>query len=108
MFGCTAGGTDRFYLNARGDVQPCEFVNLSFGNIATEEFDAIYKRMREHFNLPGSCWLCEKYAPLIQELVSANDIVTLPLEPELSSRIFRQWDRGDVPDLYRVTEQVLK
>ncbi|MEN8194184.1 MAG: radical SAM protein, partial [Bacteroidota bacterium] len=27
MFGCTAGGTDRFYINAKGDVQPCEFLN---------------------------------------------------------------------------------
>ncbi|MGW8161804.1 MAG: radical SAM/SPASM domain-containing protein, partial [Desulfobulbales bacterium] len=33
MFGCTAGGTDRFYINAKGDVQPCEFLNISFGNL---------------------------------------------------------------------------
>jgi MoaA/NifB/PqqE/SkfB family radical SAM enzyme len=33
VFGCTAGGTDRFYINAKGDLQPCEFLNISFGNI---------------------------------------------------------------------------
>lgn len=64
VFGCTAGGTDRFYINAKGDVQPCEFLNISFGNIAQEDFSAIYTRMRSYFEGPGECWLCEKYSPL--------------------------------------------
>jgi len=52
MFGCTAGGTDRLYINAKGDVQPCEFLNISFGNIAEEDFDIIYKKMRKVFKVP--------------------------------------------------------
>jgi len=48
-FGCTAGGVDRFYINAKGDVQPCEFLNISFGNIQDENFLKIYERMRNVF-----------------------------------------------------------
>jgi hypothetical protein len=35
-FGCTAGGIDRFYLNANGEVQPCEFLNVSSATSAGE------------------------------------------------------------------------
>jgi len=62
-FGCTAGGVDRFYINAKGDVQACEFLNLSFGNILEEEFDSIYRRMRAQFTPPGETWLCEACVP---------------------------------------------
>ncbi len=49
MFVCTAGGTDRFYINAKGDVQTYEFLNFLFGNIGEEDFLTIYNRMRDHF-----------------------------------------------------------
>ena len=68
MFGCTAGGTDRFYINAKGDLQPCEFLNISFGNILTDDFEIIYKEMREQFDGPGEAWLCEKYSGKILKI----------------------------------------
>ena len=46
-FGCTAGGIDRFYINAKGDVQPCEFLNISFGNVQDENFEDIYDKNEE-------------------------------------------------------------
>ena len=101
LFGCTAGGTDRFYLNAKGDVQPCEFLNISFGNIKTGEFDAIYDRMRSHFHVPGDCLLCEKYSKRILELYRENDLKTLPLPCELSEKIYKDWDRGEPADFYK-------
>jgi len=105
MFGCTSGGTDRFYVNAKGDVQPCEFLNISFGNIQQEPFETIYERMRSVFDVPGDSWLCEKYAQDIHSLYQASGAKSLPLDPELSARIYRQWDRGSCPDFY---EKVVK
>jgi MoaA/NifB/PqqE/SkfB family radical SAM enzyme len=105
MFGCTAGGTDRFYVNAKGDVQPCEFLNISFGNIRQEPFQTIYERMRSTFEVPGDAWLCEKYARDIHALHQASGVKSLPLDPDLSARIYRQWDRGSCPDFY---EKVVK
>lgn len=99
-FGCTAGGTDRFYINAKGDVQPCEFLNLSFGNIATEPFEVIYERMRTIFVTPGDCWLCEKYSPVIAAMLKENKLTSLPLSPELSEKVTAQIEQGNIPDFY--------
>ncbi len=103
VFGCTAGGTDRFYINAKGDMQPCEFLNLSFGNIVQEDLLAVYGRMRACFEKPGQTWLCEAYAPAIRELSREGSI--LPLDPETSKKIFQTWDRGKPTDLYRTMDE---
>lgn len=103
-FGCTAGGTDRFYINAKGDVQPCEFLNISFGNIATEAIGSIYERMRRKFETPGDCWLCEKYSAMIAQIFKDHKLSTLPLSPVLSERITNVLEPGNVPEFYdRVT-----
>lgn len=104
-FGCTAGGTDRFYINAKGDVQPCEFLNVSFGNIATEPFGAIYERMRKRFETPGDCWLCEKYSAAIAGIFHEKQLTTLPLDPVLSEQILSKLEPGPVPAFY---EKVVK
>lgn len=101
VFGCTAGGTDRFYINAKGDVQPCEFLNISFGNIADEPFEEIYPRMRREFNPPCSDWLCEKYSGMVAELKKEHDLESLPLSPELSKKVYTGWDRGEPTELYK-------
>ncbi len=107
-FGCTAGGTDRFYINAKGDVQPCEFLNLSYGNIATGDFDTIYATMRGHFERPGVNWLCEKCAGKILQLVRSHNLKTLPLDPALSREVSATWDRGSRTELYRIIETELR
>jgi len=99
-FGCTSGGTDRFYINAKGDVQPCEFLNISFGNIQSEQFEDIYKRMRKVFETPGTGWLCEKYAARIAGIMKENGITILPLQPEFAGEIFEDIGAGPVPDFY--------
>jgi len=105
MFGCTAGGTDRFYINAKGDVQPCEFLNISFGNIGKENFDSIYRRMRKIFKKPGECWLCESYSKDVLKLMKRHNITTLPLDMEFSEQIYNKWDRGKQTELYRRIEE---
>ncbi|MCP3925314.1 MAG: radical SAM protein [Desulfobacterales bacterium] len=105
MFGCTAGGTDRFYINAKGDVQPCEFLNVSFGNIAEEDFDLIYKRMREVFRTPKECWLCEKYSGDICDIYKTKNLKSLPLSPELTEKLINNFDWGENTKLYEKIEK---
>ncbi len=100
-FGCTAGGTDRFYINAKGDVQPCEFLNLCFGNIADEPFPAIYARMRQAFFPPGETWLCEACAPAIRQALQSQPSPSLPLNRETSARLCAAWHRGEPTRVYR-------
>lgn len=101
VFGCTAGGTDRFYINAKGDVQPCEFLNISFGNLAAEDFRTIYERMRTCFRHPGTCMLCEQQAGKIHRLYREHNLDRLPLPAELSRQVYDNWDRGEVTELYQ-------
>jgi MoaA/NifB/PqqE/SkfB family radical SAM enzyme len=108
MFGCTAGGTDRFYINAKGDIQPCEFLNISFGNIGREDFDSIYRRMRRVFDTPRDCWLCERYARDVAKLMKKHSLHSLPLDETLSKKIYEHWDRGNHTGLYRVIENKIK
>ncbi|HBV88835.1 MAG TPA: radical SAM protein [Desulfosporosinus sp.] len=106
VFGCTAGGTDRFYINAKGDLQPCEFLNISFGNINVDNFEDIYQTMRSLFAWGGECFLCESCAPEIHRLYKENGLTTLPLTPELSSKIYSSWERGRKTDLYERLERM--
>ncbi|MDQ2087530.1 radical SAM protein [Herbivorax sp. ANBcel31] len=101
QFGCTAGGTDRIYINAKGDVQPCEFLNMSFGNIEDEPFEKTYKKMRDCFLEPGECWLCEKYSKEILKLYEKHNLKSLPLPPEISQEIYKNWDRGSKTKFYK-------
>ncbi|MCD4827841.1 MAG: radical SAM protein [Candidatus Cloacimonetes bacterium] len=108
MFGCTAGGTDRFYINAKGDVQPCEFLNISFGNLQEGDFNSIYSRMRAVFDTPGDCILCEKYSKKIHDVFLRNQLTVLPLDKVLSEKIYQDWDRGRPTRLYWMVEKVLE
>ena len=95
LFGCTAGGIERFYINAKGDVQPCEFLNISFGNIQDEDFDVIYERMRAVFDKPSANLLCEQCARHISNLRKEHGINVMPLSPGLSEQVYKQWNRSD-------------
>ena len=106
QFGCTAGGTDRFYINAKGDLQPCEFLNISFGNIGTDDFEKMYEKMRNCFNTAGDCWLCEKYSGEILKLYDEYGLKSLPLSVELSEKIYGNWDRGNATELYDRIENI--
>jgi MoaA/NifB/PqqE/SkfB family radical SAM enzyme len=44
--GCLMGGLSHFTIDSIGNVNPCVFVPISFGNIMKEDFLSIYHRMR--------------------------------------------------------------
>jgi MoaA/NifB/PqqE/SkfB family radical SAM enzyme len=50
--GCLMGALSHFYVDSRGNVQPCVFVPVSFGNILQEDFLEIYFRMRQAIPRP--------------------------------------------------------
>lgn len=99
-FGCTAGGVDRFYLNANGEVQPCEFLNVSFGNVRQEEFKTIFSRMREYFRQPGTAWLCATEAQSIHKTLQDNGLQTTPLPWHLTKKLISTWKKGKPTRLY--------
>ncbi len=50
--GCYAGWC-QFYMTAFGDMTPCDFTPLAFGNVRQESVETIWKRMASH---EGYCW----------------------------------------------------
>ncbi|NVM02488.1 MAG: radical SAM protein [Candidatus Helarchaeota archaeon] len=55
-FGCSACN-GMCYIDSSGNVQPCVFLQISFGNIMEERVQDIYKRMKSYFPhfLRGRC-----------------------------------------------------
>jgi MoaA/NifB/PqqE/SkfB family radical SAM enzyme len=101
VLGCTAGAVDRFYLNAAGEVQPCEFLNISFGNVNQESFDAIYQRMRSYFPTPSSDWLCCTQGQAIHELFEQQEKKQTPLPWEITQTLVQNWQRGEATPIYK-------
>lgn len=99
--GCTAGGVDRFYLNAYGEVQPCEFLNISFGNLREEPLGVIMARMRSYFPEPCSDWLCCTQGPEIDRLFREQQPGRTPLPWSVTKSLVEKWDRGRPTPLYR-------
>lgn len=99
-FGCTAGGIDRFYLNANGEVQPCEFLNISFGNVREEPFKRIFLRMRAHFRKPGIRWLCATESGAIHRAIGEHGLATTPVPWRITRELIRRFDFGPHTKLY--------
>jgi MoaA/NifB/PqqE/SkfB family radical SAM enzyme len=99
--GCTCGGIDRFYVNATGEVQPCEFLNISFGSVKAEPFEDIYNRMRGFFGTPCTDWLCCTQARAIEEQFREHNLTSTPLPREMTERLARTMNRGKPTALYK-------
>jgi MoaA/NifB/PqqE/SkfB family radical SAM enzyme len=50
--GCLMGGLSHFYIDSRGNVQPCVFMPVSFGNILQEDILTIFYKMRNAIPRP--------------------------------------------------------
>lgn len=55
--GCRMAGLSHLYIDSLGNVNPCVFLPVTFGNILEEDFPAIYARMRKVVSRPvyGEC-----------------------------------------------------
>lgn len=100
-FGCTAGAIERFYINASGEVQPCEFINVTFGNLTEEPFFEIYKRMRKIFDKPRTKWICCTENHKIKKAMQQLENKKAPLVKEISNEIINSFDLGEETQLYK-------
>lgn len=98
MLGCCCGGIDRFYIGAAGDVQPCEFVNISFGNLNEVPFEVAYERMRRAFPVPCCEWICRTRAA---EIAAAAAGGVLPLPWTLTEKLAAGWKTGTPTPVYQ-------
>lgn len=59
-FGCNAGHK-MVYIDAFGDVSPCVFTPMKFGNVRNEPISDIFANMRNCFPSDGSCFINRNY-----------------------------------------------
>ena len=64
-FGCNAGRR-MVYVDSFGEVSPCVFVPMTFGNVMERPVGDIYADMRRHFPSEESCFINRNY-PLLQK-----------------------------------------
>jgi AdoMet-dependent heme synthase len=88
--GCSPG-IERVYVSADGDVTPCAFIHLNFGNIKRESVATIWGRLRnfEAFQQPGERCMASNdeafYREYVQQIAQAGK-PTLPIEEHPSYR----------------------
>lgn len=94
LFGCGAG-YHHLFIDAAGEVCPCDLTPMSFGNAVAEPLAAIWRRMGQHFALPRRGCLMSGIAGCLYGQ-------SLPLPREESERLCPPRDGPQVlPEGYR-------
>jgi MoaA/NifB/PqqE/SkfB family radical SAM enzyme len=75
-FGCNAGNK-MVYVDAFGEVSPCVFTPLSFGNIRSGSIADIFSEMKEHFPSEDSCFINKNYR-LLARFSSGRKVISKP------------------------------
>jgi MoaA/NifB/PqqE/SkfB family radical SAM enzyme len=87
-FGCTAGHK-MVYVDAFGEVSPCVFIPMTFGNVQHRSIGEIVGRMRRCFPSECSCFINKNY-----ERVQEHFKGTSPINREESSKIMEEVEFG--------------
>ncbi len=52
------------YVDAFGEVSPCVFTPMTFGNVRDRSIETIYREMKSSFPSEGSCFINKNYGLL--------------------------------------------
>jgi MoaA/NifB/PqqE/SkfB family radical SAM enzyme len=99
-FGCGAG-TQHSYISACGDLYPCDFVPMNFGNVKEKGIRELWKEMNEEIGLPKTA--C--FAQQINKKLFIKAEGEIPLNREDSIDICRNNKSGKFPRYYRVLQK---
>jgi MoaA/NifB/PqqE/SkfB family radical SAM enzyme len=87
--GCLMGGLSLLTIDAAGNVNPCVFVPVSFGNILQEDLQTIYQRMRIAIPRPVRK-ICPSLllADLVRSKISSGSVPPIPF-----TAVESEWDK---------------
>ena len=95
-FGCGAG-TQHSYISAEGDLYPCDFVPMNFGNVRDESINILWSKMNKIIGKPKiGC-----FANRINKQVYINSDAKLPLDTKTSIEICKKHKSNMYPDYYK-------
>ncbi|MHA1674644.1 MAG: radical SAM/SPASM domain-containing protein [Promethearchaeota archaeon] len=98
-YGCGAG-YNYMFIDSQGEVSPCDFTMLSFGNVKKEPIPTIWKRLSGEFKGPA----CDCYANRIHDTVAGFKSTTWPISPELSQKVLEKvppFNPDEIPVYYK-------
>ena len=91
-FGCNAG-RKMIYVDAFGDVAPCVFAPMTFGNVRSAPLGEICREMAGYFRPSRECFMCRSY-PLFRDAAGEG----LPLSRERSIALMKSARFGPPPE----------
>lgn len=100
LFGCGAG-TQHMFIDNAGEVCPCDFTPLSFGNITKEPLLTIWLKMNEAFKLPRRQCFIQKNHKLISQKIHDNNF-NVPLTINDSLEICQKCPFDEMPDYFKM------
>lgn len=96
ILGCTAGYC-RMYIDASGNVCPCDFLPLSFGNIKEDKIDKIWQRMNNSFAKPyKNCFINTHH-----KIIAKESNGQLPLIEHASQELCKNYPPQGHAPVYR-------
>jgi len=98
-FGCNAG-RKMVYVDAFGDVSPCVFTPMTFGNVREESVRFIVENMGKYFRPAGSCFINSNF-----ELFQKHAGPGSGLSREASLAVMQEACFGGPPEFFRVYEK---
>ncbi len=91
------------FITSKGEVQPCEASEISFGNITEEGFPAVYKRICNAFPRPATGCIPMVMYPEIRTYQEVNAQMLPDERAEMSAQIMKSFqEKGDIPGAYKI------
>lgn len=102
-YGCGAA-TQHSYITPNGELLPCDFVPLSFGNVIKEDVSKLWLEMNEAFGIPKSgC-----FANTINHELKKFDDDQFPLKKEISMELVSRYKTKVYPRIYQLRQSTFK
>jgi MoaA/NifB/PqqE/SkfB family radical SAM enzyme len=95
-FGCSAGHK-MIYIDSFGEVSPCVFIPMTFGNVKEQSVKDIYKEMRALFPTEDNCFINKNYELLQNSTNSQN-----PLGKEDSKKVMENISFGPLAKYFQL------
>jgi MoaA/NifB/PqqE/SkfB family radical SAM enzyme len=97
LFGCGAG-TQHLFIDSGGEVCPCDFTAMSFGNVGRVPLEQIWSQMSEAMGNPRRhCFIQQQHALLLK-----HGDGRFPLAPDQSLLVCAEAGREPLPDYFQL------
>lgn len=85
------------YVAAFGEVSPCVFIPMTFGNVMDQSIETIFMEMKRHFPSEECCFINKNYE-LLKKYIGKHT----PIRREDSSKLMQDVQFGDFSKFFQL------